>query len=1167
MASGSGGFVPLHVHSPFSFLDGASPLERLVERAAELGFTSLALTDHDNVCAAPRLFRLAQAAGLKPIQGAEVTVGSVLGSAGPARPGGEVARGPAVARGGGPAAETAYHLTLLAQGPEGYANLCRLLTRAHLENPRRRPRASPDALEALSSGLIALSGCRRGEIPSLVLQGRFAEAEQAARWFLERFGRDRFYLEVVDDRLPGSRGLARRLGELGERLGVGLAATTNVHYADKAGFPVHDLLTCVRTLTRLGDVHPERRLNAENYMKPPAEMAWLADAGLGQALLNPARIAEACRPALALGQRVLPAFAPPPGETAEGFLRRLVWQGAERRYGRITAKVRDRVEHELDVISRLGYVDYFLLVWDIVRHARERGVRCAGRGSAADSVVSYCLGLTEVDALARGLLFERFLSLERAQQPDIDLDFDARRRDEVAEYVYRKYGRDRVAAVCTYNTFLARSAVRDLGKAMDLPAAEIDALARRCPWMPADRLRQALDRYPELRALGLPREKFERLLDMCGRVAGFPRHLGTHLGGLVITGRPVVDLVPLQMAAKGLVVCQFDKDGVEDLGLIKLDLLSLRVLTAVEDALAMAKEAGRPLDFDAIPTDDRESLAMINRGETIGVFQLESPAQRALQARLRARGFEDIVASVALIRPGPIKGNMVEPFLARRRGREPVTYLHPALEPILRKTYGVVLFQEQVIEIATAVAGFSPGEADALRRAMTHRRSQREMDEIGRKFVLRAVDRGVDEAAARAIFSCMAGYASYGFCEAHAAAFASTACKTAYLARHCPAEFFAAILSSQPMGFYPPSVLTVELRRRGVAVLGPDINRSGADYRVEGLGAGRAPAAGRAVRVSLRQVKGMGEASLEAILRARAAGPFRSLEDFCARVDVDRDLAENLVLCGAFDAVEAGALAAGTAVSAVNRRALLWRVAGALERGRRLRAAGGAGECWLPGPAEEAGVGASVAPSSPAVFEAGPEAGGPPGAPALADFSWAERLAFEQEILGFTVSGHFMEALRPALRRAGFRSSRELARLAHGARVRVAGLPVRPHRPPTRSGRTVVFLSLEDEGGLVDVTVFEDVYQRCGAAIFADPAPALAVEGRLQRRGAGVSVLAEVVEELGRRHLGGPAHRPDTAGAVRPGATGAVAPLSPDAWPAPAAPRGHGQALTAALQR
>ncbi len=1081
-------FAHLHFHSPFSFLDGAAGLEDSIAAAAESGLEALALTDHDNVSGAVLFHRLATKAGVKPIQGVELTIE-------PPRP------------------EGSRHLTLLARGPAGYATICRLLTRAHIGSERRQPVLAWDDLRDIvrqggaagaaggagDDGLIALSGCRRGEIPSLLWAGRAEEAYWAAVRYRDLFGPGGFFLEVQRDFLPGQARIEAGLRDLSRSLGLGLVATNNVHYLGKDDFWVHDLLTCARTLTTVADVHPERRLNAEYYLKTAAQMAALF-ADLPEALEGARRVAEACQPCIRPGRRLHPAFALPPGETsAAAFLRKMTLAGASRRYGRVTRRISGRLDHELDVICRLGYEDYFLLVWDLCRFARERGVRFSGRGSAADSAVAFCLGITNVDAIARGLLFERFMSLERGEKPDIDVDFDTRYRDEIAAYVTERYGPERVAAVCTYNTFHSRSAVRDLGKALGFPPEDLDRLAKGLPYAHAGTISRALVALPELRDSGLPFWKFERLFAAAEKVAGFPRHLGTHLGGIVVGRDPLVEVTPLQKAAKGVIVCQFDKEYVEDLGLIKLDLLSLRTLSAVETAAGdLEREEG--FDYDAIPAKDPATMAMIRTGETIGVFQLESPAQRALQARLGASCFEDLVASVALIRPGPIKGNMVEPFVARRQGREAVTFLHPALEPILGKTYGVVLFQEQVIEIATTVAGFSPGEADQLRRVMTHARHGSKMEELGRLFVAKTVQRGTSEEAARAIFNCMEGYASYGFCEAHAAAFADTAYRTAYLVRHHPAEFYAAILSHEPMGYYPPGTLCVEAARRGVGVRGPDVNRSGGRYLVEG--GSRRDDGGRgskAIRVSLKQVKGMEKRVLEAILGEREeTGPFTSLADFCRRLGsrVPRDVAEALILAGAFDSLDP------------NRRRLLWRLP---LLAAEARAAGGSRR-----------PGGPAGPATRLLDDESQADGGTAGREVMADFSPEEKMRLEYDLLGFSPEHHLLAYLRPRLRAAGFASSAEFRRLPAGHEAKVGGLIVRPHRPPTKSGRTIVFLSLEDECGLADVTVFEKTYQRYGRLLFADPCPPLAISGRVERRGKAPTIVARRVQSLSEALRPGP---------------------------------------------
>lgn len=1021
-------FVHLHVHSPFSFLDGASSLEELVELAAAQGMPAMALTDHNNLSAAVKFWQLAMDKGIKPIIGAEL----------------DLAQG--------------FHLVLLAQNNVGYRNLCRLITQAHLQNPRLQPKCAWRDLAAHQEGLIALSGCRRGEIPGLLLHGQYQAALEAAKRYAEIFGKDRFFLEVQADLLPGYAGLMRNMAELAAYLGIGLAASNNVHFARKTDFPLHDVLTCVRTLTNLEAVHAERRLNGENYLKSAQEMAQ-AFRAYPQAVANTLRIAGECsEQTLQLNKHLFPCFPLPKGQEADEFLRHLVYEGAQERYGTLNREISERLEHELEIITRLGYADYFLLVWDVARYAKNQGIRFAGRGSAADSAAAYCLYITEVDSIARGLLFERFMSLERAQKPDIDIDFDARYRDKVANYIYQKYGGDKVATVCTYNTFQARSAIRDIGKAMGLPGVELDRIAKKMPWLHADEIEEALERFPELREGGMAREKYGQLFRTCAKVAGFPRFIGTHLGGVVVCREPLTNVTPLQEAAKGVVVSQFDKDYIEDLGLVKLDLLSLRTMSAIEDSLITLRNQGKALDYDKIPLDDPATYQRLNKGETLGVFQLESPAQRALQSRLEADQLEDIVASVALIRPGPIKGDMVEPFISRRHGLEPVTYLHPKLEPILAKTYGVVLFQEQVLQIAQIIAGFTPGEADRLRRVMSHARSRQAMDKIGEEFVEKAILNGVGWEIAQTIFSYIAGYASYGFCEAHAAAFATTAFKTAYLVEHHPAEFFAAVLSRQPMGYYAPNTICVELKRRRISLLPPDVNKSLPDFSVEPAG----------VRVSLSVVKNMKQEDLQKIVAARKVQPFTSFSDFCRRSGIPKNVLENLVLCGACDSL------------APNRRSMYWAIPKELQGRSQNNTA-------LVFPEDKAD---------------------------LPDYTPEEKLLQEYEILGINVGQHFMAFWREQYAISGVLTTRDLQDVSDDRSVKVGGLVVRPHRPPTKSGKTVVFFSLEDEFGLTDITMFDNAYQKYGSMLFGGRRPPLVVTGMVQRRGQGLSIIATKLETL-----------------------------------------------------
>ncbi|MEW6622531.1 MAG: DNA polymerase III subunit alpha [Bacillota bacterium] len=1013
-------FTHLHCHSYFSFLDGCNSPEELLQKAASLEMPALALTDHNNLCGAVRFQSFAEKINIKPILGCEITL------------------------------ENNHHLTLLAENTKGYNNLCRILTESYKKGGRYNPLASFSTLENYRDNIIALSGCYRGEIPGLLLKGKYSEALQAAARYLHIFGQKNFYLEMQNLLHPGNKRLNNYLNQLAEHLKINTAAANNVHYLGKDNFFLHDILTCIRTNTTLNQIHVERHLNGENYLKSFEEMKSLFKA-YPLALNNSWEIAQRCRPSLPRENRLFPLFTTPPGTSSAAFFKKIVYQGAARRYPKLTQTIKERLEHEMDIIIRLGFQDYFLLVWDLVRHAAERGIRYAGRGSAADSVVAFSLGITEVDPIARGLLFERFMSLERAEKPDIDIDFDARHRDKMIDYLIKRYGKDKVASVCTYNTFKARAAVRDIGKALEVPPAELDQAAKLLPHIYADRISDIIEKLPELKKSSLDWQKYRQLFEFCSQAAGLPRFLGTHLGGVVIASVPLNQITPLQPSADGLTITQFDKDDIEAFGLVKLDLLSLKTMSAVEDCCSSIKLAERDFDYEAIPYNDQSTFQMLQRGETIGVFQLESPAQRGLQTRLKASHMEDIVASLALIRPGPIKGNMVDPFIARRQGLEAITYLHPKLKPILEKTYGVVLFQEQVIEIATKIAGFSPGEADQIRRVMTKARSYKEMERIGENFIAKAQLQGVSKELAEVIFSYIVSYASYGFCEAHAASFAGTAYKTAYLLNHHPAHFLAALLSNQPMGFYDSQTLCVEAKRRGIDILPPHINLSENKFTVEKGN----------IRVSLKQVKGMQELLLGKILEARLHKKFTSLKDFYERTGTPKDICENIILSGAFDELEG------------NRRSLLWKL-GKILKGR-----------------EDLD-----------------------GSTAVADFTPEKRRELQYKVLGIHVEAHPMGLLRSALSKKGFYSSEELKKLPDKAHIKTAGIPIRPQRPPVRSGKTMVFFSLEDEKGLVDVTVFENIYQQFGQYIYTTRRRPLVVSGHISKRGEGFSLIAREISFL-----------------------------------------------------
>ncbi len=1059
-----GDFVHLHVHSPYSFLGGGSHLHHLVQEAKRLGFKALALTDWHSLAGAARFQELIREAGLKAIFGAEVLIGprpetgfkleqrESLGLF-------EQGRGLGTKLAKGQMA--GYHLVLLAKNERGYQHLSHLISESHLAHERGKPRVEWESLERYHQGLIALSGCRRGEVPFWLLHGDYLQAKAAVLAYKGLFDED-FYLELQGDRLPGQKRLVVGMERLQKELGISLVATNNVHYAVKEDFPVFDTLTCIRQQMTLEDVYEERRLNGENYLKPMEGM-WEIFREMPQALGQSVRIAETCNVCLG-GFSYFPEYPLPTPEARTHFLEELVWQGARERYGVLRLSVRERLEHELKVIHQLQFADYFLVVWDALQFARRKGIRFAGRGSAADSAVAYCLKITEVDAIRRGLLFERFLSVERAEKPDIDVDFDSRYRDQVAAYFSERYGADKVAAVGTYQTFRARSAIREVGKAFGFQEAELDDLAKRMPWINADEIREAIPFFPELRVLSQEKQKrFQELFAFCARISEFPRFLGTHLGGIVVSREPIAQIVPLQWSGKGTPVVQADKRDIEELGLFKIDLLSLRTLSVVEDSIRDIRTSQSEFREEETVKDHPEVYARLQTGETMGIFQLESPAQRALQSRLEANRFEDVVASVALIRPGPVQGDMVEPYIARRKGLAPVEYLHPALAEILKKTYGVVLFQEQAIAIVQRVAGFTLGEADRLRRVMSHARSKEEMVEIGRIFEEQAVERGVQPEAAKKIFSYLVGYAGYGFCEAHAAAFATTALKTAYLIEHHPAEFFAALLNHQPMGFYPPNTLALEAKRRGVRLLPLDIEKSVWEFRVEEGN----------IRTGFKQLKSITEASACRIVEEREKHAFRSWQDLARRAGVASLILENLVLAGAFE------------VRYPNRKALLWEI----HKG------------WDDGLFRDEG------------FVVAEHAVGLNDSSNYPDFTLLEKTEWEYRLLKLNTTHRLMALWRQMYhwQGEGLLTTASVRDMQDGTRVSLIGLILRPHRPPTRSGQVVVFFTLEDEFGFLDAVLFERDYQKYGEWLFGSRGGPRRVAGILQRRGQGFSLLADRV--------------------------------------------------------
>ncbi|UCC64842.1 MAG: error-prone DNA polymerase [Anaerolineae bacterium] len=1039
-------YAELHCHSYYSLLDGASSPEALVEHAAALGYPALALTDHNGLYGAVRFWQAARQRGIKPVIGAEVT----LDDACPARP--ERSR-------------RKSQLTLLAKNQQGYANLCRLISAGQLSGQKGQPQLTLEVIERHSDGLLCLSGCRRGAVASALLAKDEAKARQAAGRLREVFGPDRFWIELQRHGLPTNMRLNEALVALAERLGVGVVATNNVHYAERAGQRLHDVLTCIRHHMTLpealagGLLHP----NSERFLKSPQEMATLF-ADLPQALRNTLAIAERCDVSLDFSAQRLPDFPVPQGHTPASTLQALCEAALPCKFDPITPRASAQLAHELAVIERTGLAGYFLVVWDIVRFARARGIRCQGRGSAANSLVAYLLGITPVDPLRHNLLFERFLSEDSHSMPDIDVDLAGDRREEVIQYVYERYGEAHVGMVCNVVTYRARSALRDVAKALAFPPDVIDRAAKsldtRSATEAAESIEPLLPNPPSTNSQStLSQLPWHLLADLLKQIAGVPRHLSIHVGGMVVTAAPLVEVVPLERATMpGRVVVQWDKDSVEEAGLIKIDLLGLRTLGVIEEALAHIREQqGVVLDLDTLPLDDPAIYATLQRADTVGCFQVESRPQMMMQSKMQPRSFEDIVVEVALVRPGPIQGDMVHPYLRRRQGLEPVSYPHPALEPVLAETLGVIVFQEQIIRVAVAIAGFSPAEADRLRRAISRRRSEVEMAALRERFLAGAQANGVDEATAAKVFCQLSAFSGFGFCKSHAAAFALVAYQTLYLKTCFPAAFYCAILNHQPMGFYPVEVVINDAQRHGVPILHPDVDRSGAACTLESGGSSTA------IRLGLSYVHGLGEAWQTRIVDRRENHPFRGLGDFCRRTRLPRPVVENLIRAGAMDGF-------GQA-----RRDLLWELGGLRYQ------------------------------------EEGLDVKEPIESVALPILSKAERLGWEYELLGMTPGDHVMALYRKALRGRGVLSTGELAAQRDGGMVRVAGRVVVRQQPPTAKG--VVFITLEDEEGLLNLIVRPDVYERYRDAL--RNAPLLLVEGRLQQEGQTFSVLVQGAAALG----------------------------------------------------
>ena len=1053
-------YVELHSHSNFSFLDGGSHPAELAMRAAELEMPALALTDRGGVYGVVRFMQACRKLGVKPIVGSALEVDG-------------------------------DELILIARNRSGYSNLCRLLSLSHRDEPKGEARATLARVAENRGDLFYLSP---------------TDSEPRLRELQEALGRENVFSELHHHLRPEDPWVLEGRAAMARRCGAGMVATNQVHYHSTSRRRLHDVLVAIRHRATLEEAQAHLFPNAEHQLKGSDEMHALFR-GQAEALATPWEIAQQCDVSLDFRKVRFPGYPVPSGETPFSFLYKICFEGVRARYRPITPEVARRLQRELDVIEKTGLAEFFLINWDLMRFARENGIPGQGRGSAADSIVAYVLGITRVDPIEHNLLFERFLHEEMTSTPDIDIDFSTEHREQVIQYVYDKYGWERTGMVCNVVTFQPRMAIRQVGKALGFSAELLDRLAKGVDrWFTEDVEDSMTGAVPppDMRP-----QSWKHFLDLCREVQDFPRHLSIHNGGMLVTGEPLVDIVPVEPATmEGRRVVQFNKDDVEDLGLIKMDMLGLRTLSVVAEALELIRDkTGSRPDLDELPLRDPAVFEMCSAADTIGVFQIESRAQMQTLPRTRPQTFNDLVVEVAIIRPGPIQGNAVHPYIRRKQGREEVTYAHPLLAPILKDTLGVILYQEQILEIAMQVAGMTPSQADGFRRAMTRHLNRVEMSSLEGDFINGCISNQVPREVADQLFSAVKGFAEYGFCRSHAAAFARTAYETAWLKLNHPVEFGCGLLNNQPMGFYHPSVLVEDLKRHGVTVLPVEVNRSGVrclpelvDFATgkkpdltEGPPSSVRPPLPRrptdlsvstestqpvktqpeyAMRVGFNYVRDLGEDGREAIVAERARRPYASFDDFLNRLrggPIGPRAVRNLIMVGAFDHLGRP------------RRDLLW----------------GWQERWH---------GHGLRKSIDSQSELGLD-GTPPELPAVDDFD-ANQL--EYRISDLSTGHHLIHFCRDRLRELGALESNRLPSIADRQHVRVAGLVITRQAPST--AKKIRFFTLEDEFGQVNVTIKPDVYERYRQV--ANRQPILVIDGVMQRQDGVHSILARHIEAL-----------------------------------------------------
>ncbi len=1051
-------FVHLHVHTQYSLLDGACRLDELLDLAKSCNMPACAITDHGSMFGAIEFYEKATERGIKPIIGAEIYVA-------PESRFDKTSHGIKGA---------SYHLVLLAKNAKGYQNLIEIVSIGYLEGFYYKPRVDKEVLARCSEGLIAMSACLKGEIAHFLLSDQYDQAKKAAGEYADIFGRENFYLEIQDNQLEEQEKLNKEMIKLARDMDLAIVATNDVHYLDRTDAKAHDALLCIQTQSFLDDEDRMKFQSDQMYFKSPDEMK-AAFRDVPDAVANSVKIAEKCNLELDFSELHLPKFEAPNGGDNSEFLKRLIREGLKKRYPVITDEINQRVKHEFDIIEQSGYISYFLIVWDFINHAKENKIPVGpGRGSAAGSIISYALGITDIDPLKYGLIFERFLNPERVSMPDIDIDFCFERRGEVIDYVVNKYSKDNVAQIITFGTMLAKGVIRDVGRVMGLPYADVDKIAKLVPNDPGITLKQAIEIEPELRMRYEDDPIIRQLIDISRRLEGLNRHASTHAAGVVISDKPLVKRIPLFKTADDQITTGYTMQSLERIGMLKMDFLGLKTLTVIDQTVKIVKRT-RDIDVDieVIPLDDQKTFELLARAETAGVFQLESSGMRDLLRKLKPEKFEDLIAILALYRPGPMGSGMLEEFIKRKQGHIEVEYDHPALKPILRETYGIIVYQEQVMQIVSALAGFSMAEADNVRKVMSKKKPQ-EMAKLKIKFLEGTAKNKIDNETAEKIFDLIAYFAGYGFNKSHSTAYAMISYRTAHLKANYPVEFMTALLTSEKNNTDKISDYISESIRMDIEILPPDINESFKDFTV----------VGGDIRFGLSAVKNVGSVAAESIITIRMEnGKFESLYDFAQKADsrnVNKKVVESLIKCGAFDS---------TGIHRSQAMAVLDKVlemASKVQKDRR----NGQLSFFDEEHSEE---------SFRDSFRDLPD---------IQEWPEHELLASEKEMLGFYITQHPLARFERLLNAYSTCAVSELSALADGQVVLIGGIISKVRSTVTRkTAEKMAIITLEDLNNFVEILVFPKTYSKVASLVKEDNT--VYVEGRLNLREEEPKIVAE----------------------------------------------------------